>query len=120
MFKKVAFTMYKVHDMQRARNFYENTLGLKCTSEFGEGQWIEYNLPEGGCFALTDMPMDVEPSANSGGSIAFEVEDIKGLVGQLKEKGVEFKMDVFDSPVCHIAVALDSEGNAFTLHQLKR
>ena len=28
MFKKVAFTMYPVQDPQRARAFYEETLGL--------------------------------------------------------------------------------------------
>lgn len=28
MFKKVAFTMYPVEDMPRARKFYEETLGL--------------------------------------------------------------------------------------------
>ena len=50
---------------------------------------------------------------------AFEVEDIQTLTETLKSKGVEFKMDLFESPVCHMAVALDSEGNSFMLHQLK-
>ena len=29
MFKKVAFTMYPITDVARARRFYEETLGLK-------------------------------------------------------------------------------------------
>jgi len=29
MIKKIAFTMYPVLDMKRARAFYENTLGLR-------------------------------------------------------------------------------------------
>jgi predicted enzyme related to lactoylglutathione lyase len=120
MFKRVAFTMYPVTDMTRARDFYEKTLGLECSNEFADGAWIEYDLPGGGCFALTTMAKGVEPSADAGGSIAFEVEDLMTLVENLKQKAVTFKLDVFESPVCHLAVIVDSEGNAVTLHQLKR
>ena len=118
MFKKVAFTMYPVLDINRARKFYEETLGLKLSKVSAEGQWIEYDLPGGGCFAITNLAEGVEPSSNSGGSIAFEVEDLDALLSQLKEKSVEVKMDIFSSPVCRMAVIVDSEGNALTLHQL--
>jgi hypothetical protein len=33
---------------------------------------------------------------------------------------VTFKSDVIHSPVCRMAVCVDSEGNAILLHQLKR
>lgn len=119
MFKKVAFTMYPVTDMARAQAFYEETLGLPAAKESVSGKWIEFDLPNGGCLALTTMVQDVLPSSEAGGSLAFEVEDIHALSKTLKSKGVKFKMDLFESPVCHMAVALDSEGNAFMLHQLK-
>lgn len=117
MFKKVAFTLYPVIDMSRARKFYEETLGLKPGPNY-EDRWVEYDLPGGGCFAITTVVEGVQPSSTAGGSIAFEVEDITELVKELKQKNVQFKVDLFDSPVCKIAVAVDSEGNAFTLHQL--
>jgi len=120
MFKKVAFTMYPVTDMARAKSFYEDTLGLPRATEAVGGQWIEFDLPQGGCLALTTMVEDVMPSSEAGGSLAFEVDDIQGLIENLKSKGVKFKMDLFESPVCHMAAALDSEGNAFMLHQLKK
>ena len=120
MIKKTAFTMYPVIDMQRARNFYETQLNLPVGNIFAEGGWVEYDLPEGGCFAITTMAKGVKPSANSGGSIAFEVEDIDSFAAELKQKGVEFVLDVFESPVCKMAVILDSEGNALSLHQLHR
>ena len=120
MFEKVAFTMYPVKDMARAREFYEKTLGIAVSKESAGGKWVEYDLPGGGCFAITMMTQDVSPSAVAGGSIAFEVKDIKKLVADLKAKDVKFKMDIFQSPVCQIAVAIDSEGNAFTLHQLHK
>ena len=118
MIKKVAFTMYTVTDMSRARAFYEKTLGLKVGSNYDD-KWVEYDLPEGGCFAITNMAQGVSPSTTAGGSIAFEVSDIKQLVDELKQKQVQFKVDIFESPVCFMAVPIDSEGNAFMLHQLK-
>ena len=120
MISKVAFTMYPVEDIERARNFYENTLGLKLGKISAEGAWIEYDLPGGGCFALTTLAEGVKPSADAGGSVAFEVDDLDQLVSQLKSAGVTFKVDTFSSPVCRIAIILDSEGNAVTLHQLNK
>jgi predicted enzyme related to lactoylglutathione lyase len=120
MLKKVAFTMYPVQDINRARNFYEETLGLTVGKISVGGSWVEYDLPGGGCFAITTLAQGVRPSANSGGSIAFEVEDLDALVSKLKSDGVKFKMDIFPSPVCRMAVIVDSEGNAVTLHQLNK
>lgn len=119
MFKKVAFTMYPVKDAARARQFYETTLGLTRGSGAPSGTWTEYDLPGGGCLALfaTD---DLQPSASAGGSVALEVEDLDALVARLKAEGVQFKAEGIASPVCRMAVALDSEGNAIILHQLNR
>ena len=33
-FTEIAFVVYPVHDMPRARQFYENVLGLKVTSQW--------------------------------------------------------------------------------------
>jgi predicted enzyme related to lactoylglutathione lyase len=119
MFRKVAFTMYPITDVPRARKFYEETLGLKRGSmgNQGENYWIEYDLPEGGCLGLTNFVPD-KPSDSAGGTIALEVEDLDKLMADLKAKGVTFKSDVIVSPVCRMAVCLDSEGNSILLHQL--
>jgi predicted enzyme related to lactoylglutathione lyase len=63
---------------------------------------------------------DMQPSADAGGSIAFEVEDLDTLIARLKSEGVEFKADMIHSPVCRMAVILDSEGNSIILHELKK
>jgi predicted enzyme related to lactoylglutathione lyase len=120
VFKKVAFTMYPITDVTRARTFYEETLGLKRGSmgNKGERYWIEYDLPGGGCLALTNFVPD-KPSDAAGGTIALEVEDLDRLIADLKSKGVTFKSEIIHSPVCRMAVCLDSEGNSLLLHQLK-
>ena len=48
MFQKVAFTMYPVKDMARARRFYEDTLGLGPSPSNASSPWGEYDLPGGG------------------------------------------------------------------------
>ena len=120
MFKKVAFTVYPVDDVPRARRFYEETLGLAVgmTGNQGEMHWIEYDLPGGGCLALTNASGE-KPSA-SGGTIALEVEDLEGLMEDLKRESVTFKSDIIRGPKCRMAVCLDSEGNSILLHQSDR
>ncbi|HAT6309887.1 TPA: VOC family protein [Legionella pneumophila] len=120
MLKKVAFTMYPVENLNRAKDFYKNNLGLTPSNISANGNWVEYDLPQGGCFAITTLAEGVTPSSVSGGSIAFEVEDLDSLTQQLKENGVTFKLDVSSSPVCRMAIIIDSEGNAITLHQIKK
>ncbi|MGQ0532307.1 MAG: VOC family protein [Caulobacteraceae bacterium] len=121
MLKKVAFTMYPVKDVARARDFYENKLGLKVgmNGNFGDKWWIEYDLPGGGCFALENFG-EAEPSANSGGTIAFEVEDLDKLIADLKAQNVVLKGDLVHGPNCRMQVCLDTEGNAVLLHQLNK
>lgn len=116
MLKKVAFTMYKVTDPQRARAFYENTLGLTRGSSAPNGVWTEYDLPGGGCLALF-AGEDARPDG-TGASVAFEVEDLDALKTRLKAEGVRFTNDNIVSPVCRMATILDSEGNAIILHEL--
>jgi len=118
MFKKVAFTMYPVTDATRARAFYEATLGLTRSSGGDSEMWTEYDLPGGGCLALFKTD-DIKPSASAGGCVAFEVDDLDALTARLKAAGVPFKADNIASPVCRMAVILDSEGNSLILHQLK-
>ncbi len=117
-FKKVAFTMYPVESLARARNFYENVLNLPCSGVYAEERWIEYDLPQGGCFCITDLVPDLKPSSTAG-TLAFEVSDLDAVVTELKARSVKFKADIFHSPVCRMAVLLDTEGNSVMLHQLK-
>ena len=118
MLKKVAFTMFPVKDTPRARSFYEGTLGLRVGSHSDNGVWTEYDLPGGGCLAITNFTGE-QPSAAAGGTIAFEVEDLEALIADLKSKNVAFKSDIIESPVCRMSVCVDSEGNSILLHQLK-
>lgn len=116
MLRKVAFTMYPVSDMAAARAFYEGVLGLEtaATNSF----WVEYDLPGGGCFAITTVMPDA-PSASAGGTIAFEVDDLEALVSTLREEKVRLGGDtLIKGPHCRMMTCFDPDGNSLVLHQL--
>jgi uncharacterized protein YndB with AHSA1/START domain/predicted enzyme related to lactoylglutathione lyase len=119
--RKVAFTMLPVRDVERARQFYEQTLGLRVGLHGGQDgmYWVEYDLPGGGCLALANMSQAV-PSAKAGATLALEVQDLKALMQHLKDQHVELLGEVVRGPRCHMVTCLDSEGNALLLHQLDR
>ncbi len=117
--KHIAFTMYPVKDIARARRFYEEVLGLQTTCVAACGKWVEYHL-NNGCFAITTLAEDVSPSANSGGSIAFEVDDVDVMIKKLRAKNITVKIEPFSTPVCRLAVVLDPEGNALSIHAKNR
>ena len=117
---RVAFTSYAVTDLKRARAFYEGVLGLTPGDHF-EGAMQEYDIG-GTTFAVdaSNMPFNVP---GTGGSLAFEVSDIRALVARMLERRVEFVAlpsgEIMETPVCFIACAKDPDGNVVTLHQLK-
>jgi predicted enzyme related to lactoylglutathione lyase len=118
MIKKIAFTMFPMENVPRARKFYEETLGLTIGNHGNRGDqwWIEYDLPQGGCFALSNFGPD-QP-AGHGGTLALEVEDLDAIIVHLKANGVAFKGDIVHGPHCRMAMCNDSEGNPLLLHQL--
>lgn len=120
MVRHIAFVGYPVFDMQRARRFYEDVLGLKPAESFGEF-WQEYDLGEG-TFALVVCSGDEVPDCwkTPGASVAFEVDDLDGEVTRLRDLGVPFNVEPFESPVCKAAAIGDTEGNTITLHQSTR
>ena len=118
MFRKVAFTMYPVKDMPAARAWYEDVLGLPKSANGERSPWVEFDLPGGGCLAITTVSQS-EPSASAGGTIALEVEDLDGLVEDLKAKGVTIAAEGIEGPGCHMAIVKDADGNAIILHKLK-
>src|SRR5262245_52345930 len=119
MLRKIAFTMYPVRNVARARQFYEQTLGLKVglNGNRGEQWWLEYDLPGGGCFALTNFVPD-EPSSAAGGTVAFEVDNLDALVADLRARGTPFRGGIVNGANCRMTTCLDPEGNSIILHQL--
>lgn len=116
MIQSIAFFVYPISDMKRARDFYERVLGLKAGSSFGD-EWIEYDVG-GATFAITAMDATHKPAAK-GAVVAFEVDDLDATVAQLKAAGARFAQENAESPVCRFAIALDPDGNELIIHKRK-
>jgi predicted enzyme related to lactoylglutathione lyase len=116
MITSIACTVYPVTDMARARRFYEKILGLAVSSNFRD-EWLEYDLGDS-TFAITNTDIGHVPGAK-GALVAFEVADLDAFVRTLKERLVTFVMDIFETPVCRMAVICDPDENHITIHKRK-
>ena len=112
MIKKVAFIGHRVTDMDRAKKFYGEVLGLDKTAEY-EGKWCEFDTPEGKTIALDTFSPEGTPPY-----LSLETDDIEAEVARLKDAGVEVLMEVRDNKVCKMAIIKDPEGNGIMLHQI--
>jgi catechol 2,3-dioxygenase-like lactoylglutathione lyase family enzyme len=81
-----ATPMIAVKDLDRARKFYEDTLGLEAKDEWGG---------EGVTLKSGDTVINVYRSefagTNKATSLTFDVDDIEKEVADLKDKGIFFE-----------------------------
>lgn len=78
-------TSVAVHDLENARDFYENILGLKCIRHNSEGVVFESG---GGILGIYESTA----AGTSQSTVAWwRVDDVEGLVGTLKSKGIIFE-----------------------------
>ena len=115
-YTEIAFTAYAVTDIKRARNFYEDALGLRPSREFSEN-FIEYDLGPG-TLVLACAPELWQPS-QTGTAAALEVEDFPAAVEHLKSKNIAFAIGPKEFPTCHMLGVRDPDGNMITLHKRK-
>jgi len=116
---EIAFTVLPVLDLRKSRPFYEQVLGLKPTMVYekdGMGL-IEYDIGAGTLAIGCGAPI-LKPSKD-GGAVALEVENFDAAIATLKEHGVPFKVENRETPVCHMAIVTDPDGNHLIIHKRK-
>jgi catechol 2,3-dioxygenase-like lactoylglutathione lyase family enzyme len=104
--KTDATPMIAVKDLDRARKFYEDTLGLTTTDEMGG---------EGLTMKSGDTVINVYRSefagTNKATALTFDVDDISAEVRELKDKGVFFEQ--YDMP------GLERKGDLYVAEGMK-
>jgi catechol 2,3-dioxygenase-like lactoylglutathione lyase family enzyme len=111
----VDFWAVPVTDMERSISFYRDTLGLPQT---GEGGFPEFKLGDNGFLYLLSLEAvgGAFRSPHDAG-FALRVADVQEAREELEAKGVEFRGDVLDTGVCHMAFFGDPDGNQLVLHR---
>ena len=112
--EKVDFVSFLTQDIQRARSFYAETLGLEIETE-GDADL------EVSCGQVT---LDIfDPSsigqlfAPSPAGLALRVPDVEAARAELEAKGVAFDGDTIETGVCKQAWFKDPDGNSLMLHR---
>jgi predicted enzyme related to lactoylglutathione lyase len=113
---EVAFFAYAVTDLVRSRTFYEDILGLKPTMLKEGMPWIEYNI--GATTLGIGVSENWKPSRD-GASAALEVENFDDAIATLKSNAIPFEMGPLETPVCHMAIIRDPDGNKICIHKRK-
>jgi len=92
--------------------FYVDTLGLRPD---GRGRF-EFWAGDT-CFGIWEpekLGMEFAPQKNA--HPALHVDDVRAAREELEAKGVEFRGDILDTGVCHMAFFTDPDGNDLMLH----
>lgn len=109
--ERVDFVSLPTRDLERAKRFYGETLGLPSHA------WSPYD------FETSNVTLELwepeaqgeafEPNANG---VALRVPDVEAAVEELRRAGAEV-MGVRDSGVCQMGFVKDPDGNVLILHR---
>jgi predicted enzyme related to lactoylglutathione lyase len=112
--ERTDFMSVPVQDMERAKRFYSETLGIDSPNL--DDAWPEFETGNVSLYLVNLAAIGREFSPHSS-FIALRVPDVAAERAKLEEAGVEFEGEILDTGVCHMAFFRDSEGNALMLHR---
>ena len=112
--KRVAFTMYPVTDIERAKQFYRDALGLK-QDGLDLPYWVEFDVG-GATFGIGNF--EQVGTAGTAQSFSLEVADVHAFRKRLAERGIQAS-EPHELTACWISVVRDPDGNQVWLHQAK-
>ncbi len=112
--ERVDFVSFLTQDLQRAKRFYTELLGMEVEGE------AEYDLE----LRAGQVTLDIFDPSRDGGSfapspagLALRVADVAAARAELEANGVRFDGETLDTGVCHMASFKDPDGNALMLHR---
>ena len=117
----IAFAIYHVTDVARARKFYGEILGLKTSMdmEIAPGLWwVEYDIGGPSALAITNYESPAMNATKSPG-IALEITNYDEALAELRAAGIAITWGPNEFPVCHSFAIKDPDGNDLHLHQRK-
>jgi catechol 2,3-dioxygenase-like lactoylglutathione lyase family enzyme len=113
--ERVDYIRVPVTDIERAKRFYGETLGLARNTKLTHDDWIEYETGNVTLAVMTPHTHDYEFTPLPPGTFALRVPDVAAAKATLEAAGVEVN-ELWDSGVCHGAGFRDPDGNAILLH----
>lgn len=109
---------YNVSDLERAKKFYGETLGLPVAMVIDEAGWAEYGHPHQAHVAVNLWRgPDPIPPALGGATATLTCDDVRGSIERLRARGVRCE-EVEEIPgMVLLAGFFDPDGNRLQLAQ---
>ncbi len=112
---RVDYIRIPVNDIEKAKNFYGEVLGLPRNPHLDHDDWIEYEASNVTLAVMTPETHEYEFAPLPPSTIALGVPDVAEAKTKLEAAGVEVT-EVWDSGVCNGAGLSDPAGNSILLH----
>ena len=112
---EINVSWYQVNDINAAKKFYGEVLGLNKTFEM-DG-WCEFSHAEGAASIGLNQRRDDDDER--GATVVLRVDDLARVQKELIAKGVKFEGEIHEIPgVVRLATFRDLDGNRLQLMQV--
>jgi len=112
---RIDYIRVPVDDIEAAKRFYGEVLGLPRNEHLDHDDWIEYEASNVTLAVMTPATHDSAFAPLPTSTIALGVPDVAEAKKQLEAVGVAVG-EMWDSGVCHGAGISDPAGNRILLH----
>ena len=114
--ERVDYIRVPVKDIEQAKKFYGELLGLRQNPNSPADDWVEYEVGNATLAVMTPHTHDYEFTPLPSGTLALRVADVADAKAKLEAAGVEVN-EMWDSGACHGAGVRDPSGNPILLHR---
>jgi predicted enzyme related to lactoylglutathione lyase len=114
--ERVDFVRIPVTDIEKAKRFYGEVLGLEQKLNSPGDDWIEFETGNVTLAVMTPHTHGYEFAPLPPGTIALRVPDVAAAKAKLEAVGVQVN-EMWDSGVCYGAGLRDPDGNSILLHR---
>lgn len=113
--QRVDYIRVPVKDIEEAKTFYGELLGLQQSPNSPADDWVEYEVGNVTFAVMTPETHEYEFAPLPPGTLALRVPDVAEAKAQLEAAGVQVN-DMWDSGKCQGAGVRDPSGNPILLH----
>jgi catechol 2,3-dioxygenase-like lactoylglutathione lyase family enzyme len=114
--ERVDYIRVPVKDIEEAKRFYGELLGLPLNPNSPDEDWLEFEAGNVTLAVMTPHTHEYEFSPLPPGTLALRVPDVAEAKAKLEAAGVQVN-DMWDSGKCRGAGTHDPSGNPILLHR---
>lgn len=114
--ERVDYVRVPVADIEQAKRFYGELLGLRENPNSPGEDWIEYEAGNVTLAVMTPHTHEYEFAPLPPSTIALRVDDVAAAKAELEAAGLEVA-EMWDSGACNGAGVNDPSGNRILLHR---